>query len=378
MIVDLPDTSSREVSKRLVALRHEMGAVTLGRVLTLLVEVDEQGADAALEVASDATRQSPSRIVVLVRGSKRKADRVDAQIRIGGDAGASEIVVLRLAGRLVDHGTNVLTPLLLPDSPIVAWWPGEAPADVAGCPLGAMAQRRITDAAAVRTPRRAIAQRAESYSHGDTDLAWTRLTRWRGILAAALDQPPFEPVTEAVVSGASDSASTDLLAAWLGRQLRCPVRRTRTDPGVGVTSVRLQRASGPIDLVRISPKVATLSQPGQPVRRMTLERRDDAAVLGEELRRLDRDEVYERTLCEGLALLPERSQTMSAAIKAGHAPDVDEARKTGQAVRRATAKVAGNTMVEQPSGSATERQVKKAAERQLDARRTTQQEADDT
>lgn len=375
MIVDLPETTSRDVSKRLVSLRHEMGAVTLGRVLTLIVVVSEDGADAALEVANEATRQSPSRILILVRGSSRRADRLDAQIRIGGDAGASEIVVLRLFGRLVDQGRSVLTPLLLADSPIVAWWPGEAPEDTAQSPIGDMAQRRITDAAATRSPRRAVAQRAGTYAAGDTDLAWARLTRWRGVLAAALDQAPYEPVTEAVVSGASDSGSTDLLAAWLGDRLRCPVRRARTEAGIGVVSVRLKRASGPVDLVRISPKVATLSQPGQPIRRMTLSRPTDAEVLGEELRRLDADEIYERTVLKGLPLLPDRTPTMSAAAKAGHAPDVAAARKAGDAIRRTTANVRGSMMVEPPSGRATKAEVKQAAGRQLDVRRG-QQEAE--
>ncbi|WP_018156085.1 glucose-6-phosphate dehydrogenase assembly protein OpcA [Demetria terragena] len=369
MIVDLPDTSSRDISKRLVGLRHEMGAVTLGRVLTLIVEVDEKTADQALEVASEATRQSPSRILVIVRGSARRADRLDAQIRIGGDAGASEIVVMRLFGRLADQGRNVLTPLLLPDSPIVAWWPGEAPDDVARSPVGAMAQRRVTDTAKMRYPRRAIAQRSKAYSPGDTDLAWTRLTRWRGLLAAALDQAPFEPVTEAVVTGASDSASTDLLAAWLANRLRCPVRRAKTSAGEGVRSVRLCRTSGPVDLVRISAKVATLSQPGQPVRRMTLGRPSDVEVLGEEIRRLDSDEVYEQTLLKGLSTLPTQTPTMAQAVAAGHAPDVEAARKAGDAVRRASSGLSANAMVDAPTHDATKDEVKKAAERQLDARR---------
>ena len=82
-------------------------------------------------------------------------------------------------------------PLLLPDSPVVVWWPYDAPAHPAIDPLGAMAQRRITDAQHAPDPSRAVAARAEVYADGDTDLVWTRTTRWRGILAAALEQPPF-------------------------------------------------------------------------------------------------------------------------------------------------------------------------------------------
>ena len=42
-----------------------------------------------------------------------------------------------------------MLPLLLPDSPVAIWWPTSAPADTAADPLGALAQRRITDSAAV-------------------------------------------------------------------------------------------------------------------------------------------------------------------------------------------------------------------------------------
>ena len=168
--------------------------------------------------------------------------RIDAQIRVGGDAGASEVVVLRLYGALTEHGRSVVIPLLLPDSPVVAWWPTDAPAKVCRGPdrLDGPAphhRRRGVQEPARRRSRRAPA----AYSRGDTDLAWTRVTLWRGLLAAALDQPPFEPVTEATVTGGSDSPSTDLLAAWLALTLRCPVRRARSRTGTGMVSVRLER-----------------------------------------------------------------------------------------------------------------------------------------
>ena len=41
MIVDLPDTTTTELSKRLVKIRSEVGAMALSRVLTLVVVVDE-------------------------------------------------------------------------------------------------------------------------------------------------------------------------------------------------------------------------------------------------------------------------------------------------------------------------------------------------
>ena len=45
MIVDLPDTTTTELSKRLVKIRSEVGAMALSRVLTLVVVVDDVEAE---------------------------------------------------------------------------------------------------------------------------------------------------------------------------------------------------------------------------------------------------------------------------------------------------------------------------------------------
>ncbi|MDO5711041.1 MAG: glucose-6-phosphate dehydrogenase assembly protein OpcA, partial [Micrococcales bacterium] len=276
MIVDLPETTVGAVSKKLIQLRDEVGAMALGRVLTLVMVIDEGKAETALQIAGDATRQHPSRIVCVVTGNPRGANRIDAQIRVGGDAGASEVVILRLYGELTKHGEAVVLPLLLADSPIVAWWPFEAPRDVANDPIGQLASRRITDTEHAASPTKAIAARAKTFAPGDTDLAWSRTTKWRGLLAAALDQPPYEQITNVTVGGGLDSASSDLLAGWLGTYLDATVTRARTPAGSGLISVRLERESGPVDLVRPDGNMATLEQPGQPVRSLALKRRSDA------------------------------------------------------------------------------------------------------
>ena len=277
--------------------------MALSRVLTLIVVVDESEADAAIDTANDASRQHPCRIIVVVTGNKRGAARLDGQIRVGGDAGASEVVVLRLYGPLAAHGRAVVTPLLLADSPIVAWWPSNGPKSPSEDPIGAMAQRRVTDAASSTSPPRTVLKRlAESYAPGDGDLAWSRVTLWRGVLAAALDQPPYEQVTAATVVAAADSPSGELLAGWLAARLRCPVTLARSRNRTGIISVRLERASGTVDLVRPQDgNTATLSQPSQPDRTIALAHRGDAECLADELRRLDPDEVYHEALTSGAA-----------------------------------------------------------------------------
>src|SRR4051812_35538869 len=99
MIVDLPSTDTSAVNRTMVDLRESAGAVALGRVLTLLI-ITEDGpeAEAAIQAANDASREHPCRVLVLARGVRRAASRLDAQIRIGGDAGAGGGGGLRLYG----------------------------------------------------------------------------------------------------------------------------------------------------------------------------------------------------------------------------------------------------------------------------------------
>src|SRR4051794_32312380 len=331
VIIDLPSTTTGAVGRKLVDLRDTGGAIALGRVLTLVIVTDEVGAEEAIEAANSASREHPCRVIVIVQGNRRGVDRLDAQIRVGGDAGASEVIVLRLYGKLAVHGDGVVRPLLLPDSPLVVWWPSEAPRVPSEDSIGQMAQRRITDAAMARNPRKELDRRHEAYAAGDTDLAWTRVTKWRGLLAAALDQPPYQPIEHIVVSGGSDSPSTDLLAAWLAERLRCPVTRARGPAGSGMYSVRLERRGGPIDLVRADGTIATLTQPGQPDRRISLPRPSLAQCLAEELRRLDPDEIYQSTLSRGLGRLEAgRTVTAAQAVADGRTPSEDDVRRRNE------------------------------------------------
>ena len=335
VIKDLHSTNASAINRTLVDLRESGGAIALGRVLTLLVVTDEQHAEDAIEDANHASREHPCRILVAVAGVRRGAARLDAQIRIGGDAGASEVVVLRSHGPLVHHVESVVVPLLLPDAPIVAWWPGPPPEDPSTTPVGRLAQRRIIDSAQAPRPGRALAAQRDHYAPGDTDLAWARITLWRGVLAAAFDEVGWSGIESVTVTGGSDSPSTDLLAAWLSVTLRKPTTRARARAGAGVVSVRIRRRDGALDLVRPAEEDATLTVPGQPGRRLALTKRPDRDCIAEELRRLDPDEVYAEVVTRGLARLDRRSApTARQAESSGAAPsEADAAEVVRQPVR---------------------------------------------
>ncbi|MGW1071820.1 glucose-6-phosphate dehydrogenase assembly protein OpcA [Streptomyces sp. NPDC002537] len=345
MKIDLTDTTSSKINNALVQGRRAIGTPALGMVLTLVIVTDEEHAYDALKAANEASREHPSRkLVVVKRVSRSPRDRakarLDAEVRVGTSAGTGETVVLRLYGDVIDHAQSVVLPLLLPDAPVVAWWPVGSPANPEKDPLGALAQRRVTDAYAAEDPLAEVTARAAHYTPGDTDLAWTRITPWRSMLAAALDQQHVD-VLSAEVEGEGYNPSGELLAMWLADRLGVPVTRTVSD-GPGLTAVRLETGNGTVVLDRPNGSLATLCMPGQPDRSVALQRRDTSELLAEELRRLDPDVTYESALKYGVDRLGKPATDTAAAPgapKAETAP-ADGAKAAPAPAKKATGRKA--------------------------------------
>jgi glucose-6-phosphate dehydrogenase assembly protein OpcA len=199
-------------------------------------------------------------------------------------------------GPLGQHADSVIAPLLLPDTPVVTWWPGAPPIAPSEEPLGALAQRRITDAASTDAPHGVLATLAAGYRPGDTDLSWTRATPWRSLLAATMDQPSG-PVVGGTVSAETGNPTAELIAAWLSHAYGVPVLNEPSS-GPGITEVKFVTTDGDITITRPDGRIAHLSRPGQPERRVALHRRETTELLEEELRRLDPDDVYADTLAQ--------------------------------------------------------------------------------
>lgn len=289
MRIELSDTTAANVAQAIVRARRGIGSPAMGMVLTLVVSTDEEHVTDCRAASMEASREHPSRILTVVRTSNTES-RLDAEIMIG-EGTPGESVTLRLGGDLVHHPDSVTLPLLLPDSPVVVWWPQDAPADLSTNKLGALGRRRISDAANAEEPLASLHQRAERLEPGDSDLTWTRLTGWRALLAASLDQTGAE-ITAAVVEGAADNPSAQLLAAWLESRLQVPVF-CDDSAGPGITRVQLITPEGAISLSRADGSTATYAVPHQPERSVALRRRDPDQLLAEELRRLDPDQIFE-------------------------------------------------------------------------------------
>ncbi|MDO4909775.1 MAG: glucose-6-phosphate dehydrogenase assembly protein OpcA [Corynebacterium sp.] len=292
MIFDLPNTSTREIAKQLSRIRDMGAQVTTGRVLTLIVIADkDQSIDEVMRVTTDATREHPARILILTAEPNSAENRLDADVRIGGDAGASEIINMHFYGELAQQRAAVVTPLLLPDTPIVSWWPRTAPLDPSSVPLGAIAQRRITDA--LNDPGDgALALRRSNYTPGDSDLAWSRITQWRGVVATCLDGPQTDPVAQAIVAGPVNDPSVDLAAAWLADRLGITVSRKEAD----TLRAQLIRNVDKIELEVVDDHTLRVCMPGRKPALVALNRPTTADCLSEELSHLEADSAYARTL----------------------------------------------------------------------------------
>lgn len=288
MIVDLKSTTARAIASALIDAHRGVGNAT-GLVLTLVIVTSESRLDEVLEAAKASATAHPSRVIVASYADGDEP-RLDASVQVG-EGLPGDLIVLRLHGDLREHGDSVCLPLLLPDSPTIVWWPHEAPENLATDPIGSLADRRITDSAGSADPVQTLVRRSRNHAPGDTDLTWTRLTRWRALLAASLDQSQ-EQVTAAAVTAAPDNAPAILLAAWLKCRLGVAVTYLQGDHA-GVNSVAMTTDAGEITVRRIAEGMAIYQVPGQPERTVALRRRPLTDLLTEELRRMDPDDIFE-------------------------------------------------------------------------------------
>lgn len=293
MEITLTETNAGDIARALVRARYSSGSPAMDMVLTLLVVTDDENVSHAMRTATTLSMEHPARIIGVVIGDGRGKARLNAKVRVGA-ASAGESILLRISGALTRHAESVVLPLLLPDSPVVIWWPNNAPADPASDPIGRLAQRRLTDAESTASPVRALRNVARHYAEGDTDLSWTRLTPWRALLAAALDQATGTVSEGTVVSDDGNPAAV-LLVAWLSSRLDVPITH-ESGPGTQISQVALETRAGTIALNRIDESSCEFSIPGSASRVVPLGRRTLAELLAEDLRRLDPDEIYAETI----------------------------------------------------------------------------------
>jgi glucose-6-phosphate dehydrogenase assembly protein OpcA len=223
---------------------------------------------------------------------------------------------MRMYGRLGLHAESVVLPLLAADAPVVGWWHAVPPDRLATDALAVLADRRITDSSMADDAVAALKTRATDYAPGDTDLAWTRTTPWRSLLAGALDTTT-SPVTAATVTASVGDPTAELLAGWLRARLRLdPDRQLGGD---GVAGVGLRLANGQEVTIVADNGSAVMSRTGLPKRTVPLTRRPLGEQLAEELRRLDADQPFANALSAATGV-PDLSLRPGSRVHIWHDP----------------------------------------------------------
>jgi glucose-6-phosphate dehydrogenase assembly protein OpcA len=206
-------------------------------VLTLVcVCTDDAEADAAAEVVRRLAANHPSRALVVVADRNARPDGVDADLALecsavgGADQICAESVRLTVRGAPALHLVSVVTPLLLPDVPVVLWLAGAPPLDQAlHAEVVQVCERIILDSDAYADPLGTLLALVGAHrEHGHLpigDLAWARLLHWREVLAQSFDGSEMTRFLRgvqhiAVTScGTRPSSEAWLIAGWLASRL---------------------------------------------------------------------------------------------------------------------------------------------------------------
>ncbi|MGC1283231.1 MAG: glucose-6-phosphate dehydrogenase assembly protein OpcA, partial [Streptosporangiaceae bacterium] len=127
MMIDLTDTTTRAIHDALTRARDQLGGPTTGMVLNLIIMTDEAAQYDAVRAATQAGREHPCRVLGVIARDPNAESRLDAEIRTGEGA-PGQTILLRMYGPMGLHSDSVVLPLLVPDTPVVTWWPRGGPA----------------------------------------------------------------------------------------------------------------------------------------------------------------------------------------------------------------------------------------------------------
>jgi glucose-6-phosphate dehydrogenase assembly protein OpcA len=201
-------------------------------VLNLITVV---GDEAQLgEVSSVLDRLSvtnPSRTLILLAQHTREADKLEAEVSAqerteSGHRVSSERVILHAHGEPARHLASLATPLLIPDLPVILWWPGRPQFDnPLFNDLCELADRLVVDTDggfddADLTRLLEVSRRRQARA-SIGDLNWARLIAWRHVAAQFFDMPGMLPRLE-LIQGVSifhgsdgSTAQARLLGGWI-------------------------------------------------------------------------------------------------------------------------------------------------------------------
>jgi glucose-6-phosphate dehydrogenase assembly protein OpcA len=312
-------------------------------VLTLVaVCTDEETADRAAGVVQRLATNHPSRAILVVADRNAMPDGFDADLALecstvgGADQICAESVRLVVRGAPALHLASAITPLLVPDVPVVLWLVDAPPLEQAlHAEVLTVCERIILDSDAYPEPLDTLHALARAHrEHGHLpigDLAWARLLPWRELLAQSFDGREMTPYlggvqrVEFVSCGERPSSEAWLLAGWMASRLQWRqdggpdiVMETRDDESVDVGGVlevhlhcRLDGRTAEVSVCRDGDTVVTRISTGEGLAAHGTSRARVAELhdlVGRELQESGEDRIYTEALRRGNALAEARAR----------------------------------------------------------------------
>ncbi len=271
--------------------------------MTLVVIVDDEDNAADLsETLMVLMKAHPSRtIVVRLRdGHDELEGHASAQcwkpVGHAQEICCEQIELTASVNRLADI-PSIVEPLRVPDLPSVVWFRSSlisrAP-DLSG--VLALGRKVIVDSSRVGSPSFADLRILSASGYAVGDLAWTRLTALRQLVAQLLEHRDLTTVKNVIIEhcGAEAGAEAKYLQAWLRASLPAAsvdfekngepgtgkIRRLRMDPDIAVT---------------VNDSCADYAS-GALKQRANLSSGSEHGLLNEELSIMKRDSVFEKAL----------------------------------------------------------------------------------
>lgn len=313
-----PDKILKELADLWVSMGHDAqgeGSQGVLRACTMtLVAISEESDDASAlgETIAALMPEHPARTMMIRlcgAGPRSLSQRVYAQCWMPFGQRRQiccEQVEVTASDAALPDLPSVVLPLAVPDLPLVLWCRSGRLLDMPEFrAIAAMADKVVLDSrflpdaqAALATVTATVAQRLTA-----GDLAWTRLTRWREMVADVFENRQnlagLEGGVEVTVEHAGPAITTAALylAAWVKDAIPQAAVRIRPADDSRLTiqgsnfELRLERREGRM--------VATVNQVSQC---SNLPQDSDYALMREELGIVRRDPVFERTLASAARL----------------------------------------------------------------------------
>lgn len=201
-------------------------------VLNLITVVgDETRLGVVTRVLDGLSITNPSRTLILLAQHDRDSPKLEAEVSAQtrtetGHRVTTERVILHAHGEVATHLASLVTPLLVPDLPVILWWPGRPDFDNPLfdnlCELADQLVVDTDEGFDDRDLKRLleVAQRDQSRA-SIGDFNWARLIAWRHVAAQFFDMPGMlsrlSQIHGVTIFHGADGSTTQakLLGGWI-------------------------------------------------------------------------------------------------------------------------------------------------------------------